>query len=176
MIWYRDEGIVKQTILKGVVQHAEWNSNSDGWAISGWREECLLTESDFQRVQLSEIPVQKSAFKTWVSFVVKQRSVHQIYLPVNDESLPNEPELLCTLVRNSTCGFKVSTTKWNSCTTVGQFRTVLLVGDENSDNEQNSDEPEQNDAVLVNTPPSILIQDHLNFRGTETVFVFQVLS
>ena len=40
---------------------------------------------------------------------------------------------------------------------------VLLVGDENSDNEQNSDEPEQNDAVLVNTPPSILIQDHLNF-------------
>ena len=59
VIWYRDEGIVKQTILKGVVQHAEWNSNSDGWAISGWREECLLTESDFQRVQLSEIPVQR---------------------------------------------------------------------------------------------------------------------
>ena len=53
---------------------------------------------------------------------------------------------------------------------------VLLVVDENSDNEQNSDEPEQNDAVLVNTPPSILIQDHLNFRGTEKVFVFQVLS
>ena len=39
---------------------------------------------------------------------------------------------------------------------------VLLLGDENSNNDENPDEAEQNDAVLVNTPPSILIQEYLN--------------
>jgi len=40
---------------------------------------------------------------------------------------------------------------------------VLLLSDENSDNDENPDEAEQKDAVLVNTPPSILIQEYLNF-------------
>ena len=59
VIWYDNGDIVKQADLSGPVQHAEWTSHLEGWCISGWREECLLTMTQCQRTRLSEIPVQR---------------------------------------------------------------------------------------------------------------------
>lgn len=51
------EKIILKAKLSGPVSNVAWCESTDGWYISGWREIVFLSQNNFKRMELEEIPV-----------------------------------------------------------------------------------------------------------------------